>query len=69
MGWKEGTGLGAKGDGQVAPVAAVLKNDTLGIGANDSKPTDDPYELYRQRMQMAYRHRPNPLNNPRTAYY
>jgi len=70
MGWTEGTGLGATGEGQVAPIAATVKNDTLGIGAGGANANPaDPYELYRLRMQNAYRHRPNPFNNPRNPYY
>lgn len=30
---------------------------------------DDAYTLYRKRMQLGYKHRPNPLGNPRKSYY
>ena len=30
---------------------------------------DDAFDQYRKRMQLAYRFRPNPLNNPRRDYY
>jgi splicing factor 4 len=30
---------------------------------------DDAFDQYRKRMMLAYRFRPNPLNNPRRAYY
>jgi splicing factor 4 len=30
---------------------------------------EDPFEAYRLRMQLGYKHRPNPLGNPRKAYY
>jgi splicing factor 4 len=30
---------------------------------------DDAFDQYRKRMQLAYRSRPNPLNNPRRDYY
>ncbi|NXP20856.1 SUGP1 protein, partial [Scytalopus superciliaris] len=30
---------------------------------------DDEYEAFRKRMMLAYRFRPNPLNNPRRPYY
>lgn len=28
---------------------------------------DDPFEAYRKRMQLGYKHRPNPLGNPRKS--
>lgn len=31
--------------------------------------SDDIYEQYKKRMMVGYKHRPNPLNNPRKAYY
>ncbi|XP_065836246.1 SURP and G-patch domain-containing protein 1-like [Oscarella lobularis] len=71
-GWKEGQGLGASGSGITAPVnKGRTVNDTSGLGA--SKPDevtagDTDYELYRKRMMMAYKFRPNPLNNPRRPY-
>eukprot|EP01038_Epipyxis_sp_PR26KG_P005008 gene5008-6994_t len=46
--------------------------DSGGIGV---KPTheveadDDAFDSYRKRMMLAYRFRPNPLNNPRRNYY
>eukprot|EP00993_Chasmostoma_nieuportense_P003656 NODE_4360_length_800_cov_20.084695_g4202_i0.p1 GENE.NODE_4360_length_800_cov_20.084695_g4202_i0~~NODE_4360_length_800_cov_20.084695_g4202_i0.p1 ORF type:complete len:220 (+),score=30.47 NODE_4360_length_800_cov_20.084695_g4202_i0:72-731(+) len=30
---------------------------------------DDIYSLYKKRMMLAYKYRPNPLGNPRTPYY
>eukprot|EP00878_Enallax_costatus_P009432 GHUV01009857.1.p1 GENE.GHUV01009857.1~~GHUV01009857.1.p1 ORF type:complete len:379 (+),score=144.97 GHUV01009857.1:202-1338(+) len=71
MGWKEGQGIGAKGNGRTAPVTAV-KQDNLGLGAQAHgavEETDDPFEQYRKRMMLGYKHRPNPLGNPRRAYY
>ena len=47
-------------DARVGPV--VLDSRLLATG-------DDAFEQYRKRMMMAYRFRPNPLNNPRRAYY
>jgi hypothetical protein len=32
MGWKEDAGLGPTGQGRVAPIATVLKNDRAGLG-------------------------------------
>ena len=28
---------------------------------------DDEFEIYRKRMMLGYKHRPNPLGNPRCA--
>ena len=36
MGWKEGEGLGVKGQGRLEPIATRLKNNRLGIGAQDN---------------------------------
>eukprot|EP01027_Heterolobosea_sp_BB2_P014851 GEZU01021304.1.p1 GENE.GEZU01021304.1~~GEZU01021304.1.p1 ORF type:complete len:518 (-),score=100.24 GEZU01021304.1:431-1795(-) len=76
MGWSEGRGLGSTVEGSVEPVASKIggapKTDKTGVGVADaSKPSDsdDVYEQYKKRMMMAYRHRPNPLNNPRKQYY
>jgi splicing factor 4 len=30
---------------------------------------DDAFDSYRKRMMLAYKFRPNPLNNPRRSYY
>ena len=30
---------------------------------------DDAFEQYRKRMMLGYKHRPNPLGNPRKSYY
>lgn len=73
MGWKEGQGLGAQGTGMAAPVSASGQGrDTAGLGAikaGDIQEEDDVYTAYRKRMQLGYKHRPNPLGNPRKAYY
>nr|XP_037268272.1 SURP and G-patch domain-containing protein 1-like isoform X2 [Rhipicephalus microplus] len=73
LGWTEGQGLGADGGGIVAPVNKGLQpveNAGLGQGRpDDVKAGDDEYEAYRKRMMLAYRFRPNPLNNPRRPYY
>jgi len=74
LGWKEGQGLGAEGSGILEPVnKASQRSQNQGLGveqADAPQPeNDDEYDAYRKRMMLAYRFRPNPLNNPRRAYY
>ncbi|KAL5762734.1 hypothetical protein ACOSP7_018998 [Xanthoceras sorbifolium] len=73
MGWKEGEGLGSSRSGISDPIAAGdVKKDHLGVGAHkpgEVTPEDDIYEQYKKRMMLGYKYRPNPLNNPRKAYY
>ncbi|KAK9283059.1 hypothetical protein L1049_011287 [Liquidambar formosana] len=73
MGWKEGEGLGGSRKGIADPImAGDVKKDNLGVGAHqpgEVTPEDDIYEQYKKRMMLGYRYRPNPLNNPRKAYY
>lgn len=72
MGWTEGAGLGKNATGIVAPIKAEKRLDKAGIGmetAGAVAPTDDAFDLYKKRMQTAYKHRPNPMNNPRKQYY
>nr|XP_008123477.1 PREDICTED: SURP and G-patch domain-containing protein 1 [Anolis carolinensis] len=73
MGWKEGDGLGSDGQGIKAPVnKGVTAVDGAGFGIDrpaDLSKEDDEYEAFRKRMMLAYRFRPNPLNNPRRPYY
>ena len=47
-------------------------SDKMGLGVekpSELQGDDDEYAAYRKRMMLAYRFRPNPLNNPRRAYY
>ncbi|CAN8254699.1 unnamed protein product [Cochlearia groenlandica] len=73
MGWKEGEGIGSSRKGMSDPImAGDVKTNNLGVGASapgEVKPEDDIYEQYKKRMMLGYKHRPNPLGNPRKAYY
>lgn len=51
MGWKEGTGLGAKRDGIVKPITAGKRRENLGIGA-ERRPFKDSW--WAQMMEDAY---------------
>nr|CAB3454737.1 unnamed protein product [Digitaria exilis] len=66
-------GLGSERRGRADPImAGDVKKDNLGVGAvkpGEVTSEDDIYEQYKKRMMLGYRHRPNPLNNPRKAYY
>ena len=43
---------------------------TVGVTAtHEVEAGDDQFDQYRKRMMLAYRFRPNPLNNPRRDYY
>ncbi|NWX16645.1 SUGP1 protein, partial [Aegotheles bennettii] len=73
MGWKEGEGLGSDGQGIKNPVSkGTTTVDGAGFGIDrpaELTKEDDEYEAFRKRMMLAYRFRPNPLNNPRRPYY
>mmetsp|Transcript_7821 Transcript_7821/g.22280 ORF Transcript_7821/g.22280 Transcript_7821/m.22280 type:complete len:235 (-) Transcript_7821:132-836(-) len=73
MGWTDGAGLGASQVGMANPISAgEVKQDNLGIGAattHEVGEADDIYEAYKKRMMLGYKHRPNPLGNPRKQYY
>jgi splicing factor 4 len=73
QGWQEGQGLGA--GGVVNPVEAQSGGGAgpgtgVGAGSDASAGTEESeFDQYRKRMQLAYRFRPNPMNNPRRDYY
>ncbi|XP_040911093.1 SURP and G-patch domain-containing protein 1 [Toxotes jaculatrix] len=73
MGWKEGEGLGSDGQGIKAPVnKGTTPVNGAGLGIDrpaELTKSDDEYDAFRKRMMLAYRFRPNPLNNPRRPYY
>ncbi|XP_030832500.1 SURP and G-patch domain-containing protein 1 isoform X2 [Strongylocentrotus purpuratus] len=75
LGWSEGEGLGPEKQGITAP---VRRGDRVvdGVGFGVERPeklsrddASDEYTAFRKRMMLAYRFRPNPLNNPRRPYY
>ncbi|EDO26629.1 predicted protein [Nematostella vectensis] len=72
-GWEEGKGLGSKGQGITAPIdKGRTPGEIGGLGeapVGEIEEQDDEFEMYRKRMMLAYKFRPNPLNNPRRPYY
>lgn len=72
MGWNEGKGLGKQQHGIATPVQAVMQQQGAGIGAGQAgqvSSEDDAFLQYKKRMSLSYKYRPNPLNNPRKAYW
>ncbi|XP_071488685.1 SURP and G-patch domain-containing protein 1-like [Diadema antillarum] len=75
LGWSEGEGLGSEKQGITAPVRRgdrVVDGVGFGIDRPEKLTKDDAvdeYTAFRKRMMLAYRFRPNPLNNPRRPYY
>nr|WJH19529.1 SURP and G-patch domain-containing protein 1 [Euglena gracilis] len=55
----------------VEPAPCLAERGGLGASAAPHEPQegDDPFTLYKKRMMLAYKYRPNPLGNPRTPYY
>ncbi|XP_017763582.1 PREDICTED: SURP and G-patch domain-containing protein 1-like [Eufriesea mexicana] len=73
LGWSEGQGLGSESNGRIEPInKATNRFDSAGLGSerpDGVSRDDDEFDAYRKRMMLAYRFRPNPLNNPRRPYY
>lgn len=73
MGWTEGAGLGKNSTGIANPIQATGGVAGAGIGANrdhvELNADDDAFGAYKKKMALSYRFRPNPLGNPRKAYW
>jgi len=73
MGWTEGAGLGKHSTGIANPIQSAGGIAGAGIGANrdhvELTAGDDAFGAYKKKMALSYRFRPNPLGNPRKAYW
>ena len=68
----ETPGLGHGGGGGGLGYGGGADNPVLGSDVADPaapKEGEDIFEQYKKRMMQGYRHRPNPLGNPRKQYY
>jgi splicing factor 4 len=68
----ETPGLGHGGGGGGLGYGGGADNPGLGSDVADPaapKEGEDIFEQYKKRMMQGYRHRPNPLGNPRKQYY
>ena len=60
------------GGGSINSVLNRPSVEGSGIGVHathEVQANDNEFDQYRKRMMLAYRFRPNPLNNPRRDYY
>lgn len=64
---------GSSSSGSISSVGVgAAPIDGAGIGVKSTtevEAADDEFDQYRKRMQLAYKFRPNPMNNPRRNYY
>jgi len=69
---RTGVSTGSIGARLVEPVNATSRTaETVGLGVqapHEPEAQDSEFDQYRKRMMLAYRFRPNPLNNPRRDY-
>ena len=50
----------------------AIKPGNLGLGAvkpDEPLPGDDEFDVYRKRMMLAYKYRPNPMVSLHSAFY
>jgi hypothetical protein len=84
VGWSQGAGLGPQENNSSGRTAAITTPINSGASAagitgaglgsavgatHEVTEGDSEFDAYRKRMMLAYRFRPNPLNNPRRNYY
>lgn len=60
MGWNEGSGLGAEGDGIVEPIRETVKKDKTGIGSGGVSGPVTEFSSYRQQLSSEYHARIGP---------